>query len=100
LVNDPSTVRRPSGSCGFGVPKRLTWFGPGPRSVPPAVWSWAISIARKMNRRPAASSTNAALTGAPYVCIVGLNAGQTPESHVARTVAGAHALGAPRFLGE
>src|SRR4051794_19329665 len=36
LLNDPSTVRSPIGSCGFGFPNRLTWLGPGPRSCPPA----------------------------------------------------------------
>src|SRR4051812_24491083 len=34
LLNDPSTVRRPMGICGFGAPNRFTWLMPGPRSVP------------------------------------------------------------------
>src|SRR3954467_3628439 len=80
LLNDPSTVRRPTGNCGspghsapfahaaeMGV-LRLTWFGPDPRSTPPAEWAWATSMAWKMNRRSSALMVNPFPTGAVCAC--------------------------------
>src|SRR3954468_3794052 len=80
LLNDPSTVRRPTGNCGspghaapfahaaeMGV-LRLTWFGPDPRSTPPAELAWATSMAWKMNRRSSALMVNPFPTGAVCAC--------------------------------
>src|SRR3954469_23874913 len=80
LLNVPSTVRRPTGSCGsaphafpaehpaeMGV-RRLTWFGPAPRSGLPAALNWATSIAWKMNRRSLLSMVNPFPTGAVCAC--------------------------------
>ena len=48
--------------------RRLTWFGPSPRSGLPAALNWATSIAWKMNRRSSSLMVNPAPTGAVCAC--------------------------------
>src|SRR4051812_46314537 len=70
LLYDPSTVRRPMGSCGSpaGDDCELTWFGPGPSSDPPAACACATWICLKMKRRSSSLMTKPLPTGATCCC--------------------------------